>query len=200
MNVLDKYKEWQVDLIKREVEKNTFPYAVLMENWGSDFNLSTLVRNANAFGAKEVFYLKDKKRWDKRGAVGTYHYTNVQHLSSYDQIEELKKRYKLVAVENGLWRSQTLASYEWEPNTLLVFGEEGSGITSRLMDMCEDVVYIPQYGSVRSLNVGTASGIIMNDYVSKTSYKARITNGRTTKRSGKRSQAKTTAQISSPRH
>ena len=59
MNVLDKYKEWQVDLIKREVEKNTFPYAVLMENWGSDFNLSTLVRNANAFGAKEVFYLKE---------------------------------------------------------------------------------------------------------------------------------------------
>ena len=200
MNVLDKYKEWQVDLIKREVEKNTFPYAVLMENWGSDFNLSTLVRNANAFGAKEVFYLKDKKRWDKRGAVGTYHYTNVQHLSSYDQIEELKKRYKLVAVENGLWRSQALASYEWEPNTLLVFGEEGNGVTPRLMDMCEDVVYIPQYGSVRSLNVGTASGIIMNDYVSKTIYKARLNDGRSTERGNRRPQAKTATQVSSARY
>ena len=91
--------QWKVDLIKREVEKNTFPYAVLMENCGSDFNLSTLVRNANAFGAKEVFYLKDKKRWDKRGAVGTYHYTNVQHLSSYDQIEELKN--VIVKLSNG---------------------------------------------------------------------------------------------------
>jgi len=33
--------------------------------------------------------------------------------------------------------------------------------------MCSRIVMIPQYGSVRSLNVGTASGIVMNDFVSK---------------------------------
>ena len=182
MNVIDKYKEWQVDLIKEEVQKNTFPYAVLMENWGSDYNLSALVRNANAFGAKEVFSLKEKQKWDPRGAVGTHHYTNVQHLSSYEEVEKLKKRYKFVAIENGRWSAQELANYEWKADTLLVFGEEGNGISERLLAICEDVVYIPQYGSVRSLNVGTTSGIIMNDLVSKTIYKAEFNNGRTTKR------------------
>jgi len=185
MNVIDKYKEWQVDLIREEVQKNAFPYAVLMENWGSDYNLSTLIRNANAFGAKEVFYLKEKKKWDPRGAVGTQHYTNVEHLSSYEEVDKLKKRYKFVAVENGLWHAETLVNYKWAPDTLLVFGEEGNGLSERLLAMCEDVVYIPQYGSVRSLNVGTTSGIIMNDLVSKTIYKTGLNNGRSTKRSSR---------------
>ena len=35
------------------------------------------------------------------------------------------------------------------------------------LGMADDVVYIPQLGSVRSLNVGTASGIVMYDYVTK---------------------------------
>lgn len=191
MNVIDKYKEWQVDLIKEEVQKNAFPYAALMENWGSDYNLSTLIRNANAFGAKEVFYLKEKKKWDPRGAVGTHHYTNVQHLSSYEEVEELKKRYKFVAIENGLSAASTLANYEWKADTLLVFGEEGNGLSKQMLAMCEDIVYIPQYGSVRSLNVGTTSGIIMNDLVSKTIYNVGLNNGRNTKRGTRRPQTQT---------
>tara|TARA_R110000824_G_scaffold179573_1_gene359807 strand:+ start:207 stop:788 length:582 start_codon:yes stop_codon:yes gene_type:complete len=191
MNVIDKYKEWQVDLIKEEVQKNAFPYAALMENWGSDYNLSTLIRNANAFGAKEVFYLKEKKKWDTRGAVGTHHYSNVQHLSSYEEVEELKKRYKFVAIENGLSAARTLANYEWKADTLLVFGEEGNGLSKQILAMCEDIVYIPQYGSVRSLNVGTTSGIIMNDLVSKTIYNVGLNNGRSTERGNGRPQTQT---------
>ena len=164
MNVIDKYKEWQVDLIKEEVQKNAFPYAALMENWGSDYNLSTLIRNANAFGAKEVFYLKEKKKWDARGAVGTHHYSNA---------------------------ASTLANYEWKADTLLVFGEEGNGLSKQMLAMCEDIVYIPQYGSVRSLNVGTTSGIIMNDLVSKTIYNVGFNNGRNTKRGTRRPQTQT---------
>ena len=56
MNVLNKYKSWHPEDIKTEIKKNTFPYAVLMQHIQGDYNISTLVRNANAFGAKEVYY------------------------------------------------------------------------------------------------------------------------------------------------
>jgi tRNA G18 (ribose-2'-O)-methylase SpoU len=51
----------------------------------------------------------------------------------------------------------------------MIFGQEQIGIPQDVLDMCDDVVYIPQYGSVRSINVGCASSIIMNQYCDKVS-------------------------------
>jgi len=50
---------------------------------------------------------------------------------------------------------------------MLVFGEEGVGLTPAMQAFCKKIVYIPQYGSVRSLNCGTASGIVMHDFVTR---------------------------------
>jgi tRNA G18 (ribose-2'-O)-methylase SpoU len=44
---------------------------------------------------------------------------------------------------------------------MFIFGEESKGLSDEILDLCEDYVYIPMIGSVRSLNVGTASGILM---------------------------------------
>jgi len=48
-----------------------------------------------------------------------------------------------------------------------VLGQEQVGIPDELVALCDDMIYIPQYGSVRSLNVGVASGIAMYDLCSK---------------------------------
>jgi tRNA G18 (ribose-2'-O)-methylase SpoU len=58
-------------------------------------------------------------------------------------------------------------SFVWPKNTLMCFGQEQMGLPPEIIDRCQNVVYIKQYGSVRSLNVGTASGIAMYDYTSK---------------------------------
>jgi tRNA G18 (ribose-2'-O)-methylase SpoU len=47
---------------------------------------------------------------------------------------------------------------------MFVFGEEKSGLSDYILDNAETVITIPAYGSVRSLNVGTTSGIVMGFY------------------------------------
>jgi tRNA G18 (ribose-2'-O)-methylase SpoU len=64
-----------------------------------------------------------------------------------------------------------LDKFEWPDNTLLLIGEEGIGITPETLELCDKFVYIPQFGSVRSLNAGVASGIVMNDLVTKIQQK-----------------------------
>jgi tRNA G18 (ribose-2'-O)-methylase SpoU len=49
----------------------------------------------------------------------------------------------------------------------MVFGQEQEGLTEELLARCEKITFIHQYGSVRSLNVGVASGIAMYDYCKK---------------------------------
>ena len=163
MNLLDKYSQWSVDLVREDVRKNTLPYSCLMSHVEGDFNMSTAIRNANAFGCKELFYF-GKKDWDRRGAVGTHHYSLVTQLKDLDSIKSLKEQYKFVAIECNLDRNCTsFFDYKIQPNTLFIFGEESKGLSDEILDLCDDYVFIPMMGSVRSLNVGTASGIIMSE-------------------------------------
>jgi len=121
------------------------------------------IRNANAFNAKEVFYLGDRK-WDRRSAVGVYNYTNVQWLPTIEEFIKLQEKYVIVGIDN-VPGSVSLSTYRWQPNTLMVFGEEGVGLSKPMQAFCRDIVEIEMYGSVRSLNCGVASGILMHDYI-----------------------------------
>jgi len=170
-NISDKYKydrliKWTTELIKEDLQSKAFPYAVLMENFAGDFNIGTVIRNANAFNAREVFYL-GRKHYDRRGTVGTHHYTNIVHLPEIDDLKKLKEKYTFVGVENSVPTAMPLAEFKWPDRTLLIIGEEGVGITSETLALCDHYVYIPQFGSVRSLNAGVASGIVMNDFITK---------------------------------
>jgi len=168
-NVVDKYKGMSSAEIKSDLKSTAHPFAVLMEHWKGDFNISTMIRNANAFNVKEVFYI-GKKRWDKRGAVGTHNYTSINFVNTREDLLPLKELYTFVAIENNHLETQELSNFSWnslKKPPLMIFGEEGSGITEATLKLCEYVIEIPQYGSVRSLNVGTSSGIVMYDYINK---------------------------------
>ena len=45
-----------------------------------------------------------------------------------------------------------------------VFGEEGPGLSQKDIELCDDMIYIGMYGSVRSLNVASAAAVIEFEY------------------------------------
>ncbi len=167
-NVANHFKDKTVEEVKETLKKTAHPFAVCFEHWIGDFNMGTGIRNANAFNAKEVFDLGDKK-WDRRSAVGVHNYTEVQWLPTVEDFVKLKDKYVIVGIDN-VPGSVSIRNYHWPHNTLMVFGEEGVGLTPAMQALCQDIVEIPMYGSVRSLNCGVASGIVMYDYVEKLGY------------------------------
>ena len=168
-NVEDKYKGWLKDTIKNHLIEKAFPFAVLMEHLNGDFNIGTVIRNANVFGAQEVFYT-GKKKWDKRGACGANHYLVINYIKDFDDIYLLKNKYSLVALEQ-VSSSEKLNTFTWPNNPLIIIGEEGCGISDELLELSDFKVEIPQFGSIRSLNAGTASGIAMYDFTAKYNLK-----------------------------
>jgi tRNA G18 (ribose-2'-O)-methylase SpoU len=174
-NIIDHYKYWTDDAIRADLETKRHNFSVVCCNIGNDFNIATVIRNANAFLAKEVVIYGNKK-YDRRGTVGTHHYTNFRHvksiidLNSYFEktFSQYEGKVKLLGIDN-IPESKDINSFDFDPNVhyIMVFGQEQIGIPSDVVNMCDDLLYIPQYGSVRSINVGTASGIIMNNYCAK---------------------------------
>jgi tRNA G18 (ribose-2'-O)-methylase SpoU len=167
-NVQDKYKFWSQEDIRLDVQRKTFPYSVMMQNIDHDFNFAGVIRCANALGARTVYHLCDKKHYDRRGTVGTHKYTEVISLKTIEEFISIRSQFsRVIAVDcnreefsgpiNSLYDIR-----EFPDNCLLIFGSECSGITKEVLDICDEMIYIPMYGSVRSFNCATASGIVMN--------------------------------------
>jgi tRNA G18 (ribose-2'-O)-methylase SpoU len=169
MNVIDSLKNLAVEDIANICAKNSIPASVAMINIGGDFNLSTMVRNANFFGFRSVHYI-GKKKWDKRGSVGTHHYTPIYHHKDESSFISQCSGRSIIAIENNIpeysYKTSNLFNYKFNDTTqpIFLFGEENKGLSDYILDMSDIILTIPNYGSVRSLNVGTTSGIVMGIY------------------------------------
>ncbi len=164
------YLKWLTDdEVKKYLAERKLNYGVLIVNLLYDNNAGNIVRSANAFGASEIV-LYGHKTFDRRASVGSEFYEYFRHIKFVEDIDKIFSEYEVVvAVENGT-EAVDLADFKWDKNkkTLIVFGQESGGIPKEILDKCHHVVEIKQMGSVRSLNVAVAAGIVMNDYCTKT--------------------------------
>ena len=163
--MVDRYRYWRVDAIVADLDRRRHPFHVAVENWRHDLNIGTVVRNANAFGAAAV-HIVGRRRWNRRGAMVTERYQHVEH---HPTIEDLvawaaRRDLPLVGVDN-LPGSVPLETTALPRACVLVFGQEGPGLSAGAREACATVCSIAMFGSTRSINAGVASGIAMHAWV-----------------------------------
>src|SRR6187551_1353363 len=77
-NVADRYRYWRLEAIVADLDERRHPFHVAIENWQHDLNIGTVVRNANAFLAREV-HIVGRRRWNRRGAMVTDRYQHIRY-------------------------------------------------------------------------------------------------------------------------
>ena len=161
-NVHDFLQTLDVDDIKEYCKRRTIPHALAMMHIDGDFNLGTVVRNANFFGFEKVYYIGGGKQYDRRPTVGTQLYTPMEYYKTVEEFfNAIDGIYVPVAVENNInYECNDYHTYQYPDRTVLIFGEEQRGLSDFVLTRCKGIVTVPSDGSVRSLNVGTASGIL----------------------------------------
>ncbi len=164
-NVADRYRYWSVDAIVADLDRRRHPFHVAIENWQHDHNIGTVVRNANAFLASSV-RIVGRRRWNRRGAMVTDRYQRLRHHDTTAELLEFAAGAGLtvVAVDN-VPGSQPLEHVTLPRECLLVFGQEGPGITPDARAGAELTVSIAQFGSTRSINAAVAAGIAMHAWI-----------------------------------
>jgi len=164
-NVIDRYRYWAVQAIRDDLDGRRFSVHLAVENWEHDFNIGTVVRNANAFGAAGV-HIVGRRRWNRRGAMMTdryqhvYYHSSIQDLLQWAAVEQLE----VVGIDN-LDGSVPLETVGLPKACVLIFGQEGPGLSEAAKAACSQVCSIRMFGSTRSINAGVASGIALHTWV-----------------------------------
>lgn len=164
-NVVDAYRYWRRDAVVAHLDTRRHDFHVAIENFQHDHNIGTVVRTANAFAARAV-HIVGRRRWNRRGAMVTDRYQHVLHhpdmgaLLAYALAEDLA----VVAVDNTPGAAR-LEAVSLPRRCVLVFGQEGPGLTEDARKQATQVVSIAQFGSTRSINAGVAAGIVMHAWV-----------------------------------
>jgi tRNA G18 (ribose-2'-O)-methylase SpoU len=164
-NVVDRYRYWRHDAVVADLDQRRHGFHVAIENWQHDFNIGTVVRNANAFLAAEV-HIVGNRRWNRRGAMVTDRYQHIRHHAAIEEFVAWAAAEDLpvIGIDN-LPGSKPVETVTLPKRCVLLFGQEGPGLSEPARAACAELLSIAQYGSTRSINAGVASGIAMHAWI-----------------------------------
>jgi tRNA G18 (ribose-2'-O)-methylase SpoU len=166
-NVIDRYRYWTIAAIKADLDETRHAFHVAIENWQHDMNIGSIVRSANAFGADTV-HIIGRRRWNKRGAMVTDRYQHVLHHDTVEQFVAwaVAANLPVIAIDN-VPGSVIIETYDFPKACVLLFGQEGPGLSAEAIEAADAVVEITQFGSTRSINASAAAAVTMHAWVTQ---------------------------------
>jgi len=162
-NLIDKYKGLENEAIIADLDKSRLPLEIAIENLTHDFNIGTIIRNANAWNVQKV-HIIGRKKYNRRGAMVTDKYLHIYHHPHISDFLTTQTGRTLIAIENNTPDAKPLSTATFPPKTTLLFGSESDGISQQLLSAAHATYFIEQLGSTRSINVGCASAVAIYAY------------------------------------
>ncbi|WP_059015514.1 RNA methyltransferase [Mycobacterium sp. M26] len=164
-NVVDAYRYWSREAIIADIDRRRHPLHVAIENFGNDANIGAVVRTANAF-AVDTVHIVGRRRWNRRGAMVTDRYQRLMHHDSAEALLGFAADAGLTAIAvDNVPGAVPLETTALPRDCLLVFGQEGPGISEATQNGAALTVSIAQFGSTRSINAAVAAGIAMHAWI-----------------------------------
>jgi tRNA G18 (ribose-2'-O)-methylase SpoU len=162
-NVVDRYRYWRREAVVADLDARRHPFHVAVENWQHDLNIGTVVRNANAFLAAEV-HIVGRRRWNRRGAMVTDRYQHVRHHATLEDFAAWAGELPVLGIDN-LPGAEPIDGYALPERCVLLFGQEGPGLSAEARELAHAVLAIRQFGSTRSINAAAASAVAMHEWI-----------------------------------
>lgn len=169
-NVGDSFRYLTVEAIRDRLDADRSPLHVAIENWQHDLNIGSIVRSANAFNVAGV-HIVGRRDWNRRGAMVTDRYLHVHHhpdLAAFAAWARDPDRQDgpdgpglpIIGIDN-ITGSTPLETAALPRSCVMLFGQEGPGLSDEAVAICDEVLAITQYGSTRSINASAAGAVAM---------------------------------------
>ena len=143
---------------------------LVLDQVRSAHNTGALFRTADAAAVDFIYLLgltpHPPHSQLEKTALGATDYVSWRHCEDFQEVDSelTADGYTLIGLDNGPG-AVNLFEFQWPRNAALVAGHEVEGLSSEIGERCEARIFLPMYGYKRSLNVTTALGIAIYDYL-----------------------------------
>jgi tRNA (guanosine-2'-O-)-methyltransferase len=145
--------------------KRQFGLRVVLEDLENARNISAICRLCDAFGVQFLHVIHRGIKpivLDKRASAGSHQWlTVIQHPSIEDCLNELRSMgFRIYATHVDV-TAKEFTQVDYTGRVAIVLGNEGHGVSETARQLADERIVIPQVGFVNSLNVATATAIIL---------------------------------------
>lgn len=149
---------------KKDIQKIEDRFLICLDNISDPGNLGTILRNCDWFGFKDVLLSENCAELFNpktiRASMGSIFHLNILENISQEDIAGLKRKsYKIICSDLS---GEDLYSTTFIRNTVLVFSNEANGPSWEILNLADKIITIPSYGKAESLNVASASAVILS--------------------------------------
>lgn len=163
---VDDYEYVDID----EILNKENPLIVILDHLEDPHNLGAIIRTCEAAGVDGIVIPKDRSVEVNgtvyKTSVGTVENVKIARVTNIvSTMEYLKK--------NGFWITGTdmegtsYKKIDYKGKCAIVIGNEGKGMSKRVLENCDFIASIPMYGNTNSLNASVATGIIIYEAVTQ---------------------------------
>lgn len=164
--------EWVRHTDTANDKRQSFPLILLLDNVRSAFNVGSLFRTADGCGCSQVITTgitshptgsgAEKLTKSALGAdrmVPSRHFDNT--LQAIETLRSEFPEYKLIGMETTA-RSIVYTDYDYpREGTILILGNEVTGVDTEIMPLLDAVVEIPMFGAKNSLNIAACAPVVL---------------------------------------
>lgn len=150
------------------------PITLVLDNIRSLNNIGSVFRTADAFLIKKIYLCgitaKPPHKDIRKTALGATESVEWEHReSTLELIEELKSNWSLIYAVEQAENAVMLNDFEvnLSKNYVFVFGNEVKGVSQEVVNSCDGVIEIPQFGTKHSLNISVSVGVVVWDIWAK---------------------------------
>lgn len=145
--------------------------AVVLDNLQDPGNLGSILRSAAAAGIKQVFCSQGTaSAWSPkvlRAGMGAHFLLNIIENV---ELQNILKNAQIPILATSSHTEKTIYQIDLNREVIWLFGHEGQGVSSELMDVATDMVTIPQSPAIESLNVAASAAICFFEQVRQKNY------------------------------
>jgi len=154
------------------IKANLHPIVLVLDHIQNPRNIGAIFRLAEAARVKKIVLfqadLEVNEKKFQRAARSASSYVEYEIVNAITPLKEILSAYQILALEKT---NQSKSYADFRPNETkeiaLIVGNEILGVSSKLLDICESAIHIPMFGLNTSMNVVTATGIVLFDLLQK---------------------------------
>lgn len=144
--------------------RSTAPILVVLDAIQDPHNFGAILRSADAMGIDAIIVgtsgQAEITSQVVRSSAGAVNHVPIAAIEDLVPFVESRRAAGFQIVGASEKQGKTAAECDFAKPTVLIIGNEGSGIRPELLQLCDLTATIPQFGAVGSLNAAVSAGIL----------------------------------------